>query len=531
MFAPLLYLRSDIQVEPLINRWYAWAQLVPPAPAAFNIVGRHLKTMGSYLQSPDLHAAAVANPKMRGGPFIDLDGHKVEEIRVLLEETRKRAAHQIAFTEAVRVLDDLLKTKADGHTLQPLYAEIPEPLKGQVELFYNRGHRADFRLFEPLLYKSPVYDESFQSVALSVIGEDCSRPFLFSTPRLDDPGVLHLPVPFASPGLDTLFRAKREPQALAIVRRSLGIPLGPEEDALLQGFFTETPPPTYQPYSGDRLRIRYFGHACILIEAQGTSILIDPVLSYTYESDISRFTYDDLPDKIDYVLITHGHHDHILLETMLQIRHRVRNVIVPRNCSGMLQDPSLKLMLERLGFNGVRNLDEFETVAIADGLITGFPFMGEHHDLQIQSKLTYHIRYRDKSVMVMADSCNIAPELYERVHHITGNVDILFLGMECDGAPVSWVYGPLFTDKPDRERDHSRRGRGSNCAEGMDLVRRFNCKEVYVYAMGEEPWVQYILGMHYTAQSNAIVQSNMLVAECRQEGRLSERLFGEKEIG
>ena len=46
------------------------------------------------------------------------------------------------------------------------------------------------------------------------------------------------------------------------------------------------------------------------------SALFDPVLSYTYESGISRYTYDDLPDRIDYVLVTHNHQDHILFETL-----------------------------------------------------------------------------------------------------------------------------------------------------------------------------------------------------------------------
>lgn len=32
-------------------------------------------------------------------------------------------------------------------------------------------------------------------------------------------------------------------------------------------------------------------------------------------SATDRFTYRDLPDHIDLVLITHGHHDHIVLET------------------------------------------------------------------------------------------------------------------------------------------------------------------------------------------------------------------------
>jgi len=88
----------------------------------------------------------------------------------------------------------------------------------------------------------------------------------------------------------------------------------------------------------------------VLIETKDISLLIDPVLSYTYESDVPRFTYEDLPEEIDYVLITHGHHDHILLETMLQLRHKIKNIVIGRNIDGAVQDPSLKLLYSNMGF-------------------------------------------------------------------------------------------------------------------------------------------------------------------------------------
>ena len=64
--------------------------------------------------------------------------------------------------------------------------------------------------------------------------------------------------------------------------------------------------------------------------------------------------------------------------------------------------------------------------------------------------------------------------------------------MECDGAPLSWLYGPLLTQKLPRAMDESRRLAGSNYEQGMGLVDRFGCKLVYVYAMGQEPWLGYI---------------------------------------
>ena len=34
-------------------------------------------------------------------------------------------------------------------------------------------------------------------------------------------------------------------------------------------------------YNWDKIRIRYFGHACILIETTGINILVDPLISYS----------------------------------------------------------------------------------------------------------------------------------------------------------------------------------------------------------------------------------------------------------
>ena len=49
-----------------------------------------------------------------------------------------------------------------------------------------------------------------------------------------------------------------------------------------------------------------------------------------------------------------------------------------------------------------------------------------------------------------------------------------------------------------------------------------------MYAMGQEPWVNYITSVKYTDESNPIVQSNNLVNDCRGRGIIAERLFGEK---
>src|SRR5579871_3436245 len=96
-----LYLRQNVQVEPLVEHWYAWAHLISPATAAMNVVDRHLNIMESYVRSPQTHASAAKNRAMLGGPFIDYDGGRVDEIKALIDQTRKTQAQMIAFSAGV----------------------------------------------------------------------------------------------------------------------------------------------------------------------------------------------------------------------------------------------------------------------------------------------------------------------------------------------------------------------------------------------------------------------------------------------
>jgi hypothetical protein len=81
-----------------------------------------------------------------------------------------------------------------------------------------------------------------------------------------------------------------------------------------------------------------------------------------------------------------------------------------------------------------------------------------------------------------------------------------------------------------RKDDQSRRLNGSNYEKARDLVSRLNPRQVYVYAMGQEPWLTHVVAIKYTDQSPPIVESNKLLAWRRDRGLKAERLFGCKEI-
>jgi L-ascorbate metabolism protein UlaG (beta-lactamase superfamily) len=520
------YLKQNVQVEPLVDQWYAWSHLIPPATASRNFTERHLKIMDSYIAAPDVHAAAVKNPRMLGGPFIDYGGQRVDEIKALRDRITTDHTHMVELSNAVVELDTMLQSTARGFSFNELYAKVPAALQGYVELVYDINNHPSFRLLEPLLYKSRHYTPSLQSLMLSTITGD-DRPFVLSTPRLDSDDAFHWKVPFANDAVDELFRAKSTPLPYHRLRELVEPTNGSTQ--LFDSFLTETPPRPYEPYQGPSARWRYFGHACVLVETANTSILFDPVLSYTYESGISRYTYLDLPDMIDYVLITHNHQDHVLFETLLQLRHKVRHIVVPRS-SGSLPDPSLKLLLQHVGFRNVIELNEMDEIEFENGSITGLPFFGEHADLDVRCKSAYLVRVGKRSLLFAADSCNIEPKLYEHIHRDIGDVEVVFLGMECNGAPLTWLYGPLLTHKIERTMDESRRLAGSNYEQASRIVNQFRSREVYVYAMGQEPWLNHVMSLKYTEKSRPIVDSNRLLKECSERGIRAERLFGEREF-
>src|SRR4030088_1691280 len=104
-----VYLRSDVQVEPLVDGWYAWTHLIPPATAARNITGRHLQIIESYLECPEAHEAAVEDPPRVGGPYMDVDRIGEDAVRALRDRTRRERKDLIELSSAIDKLDAILR--------------------------------------------------------------------------------------------------------------------------------------------------------------------------------------------------------------------------------------------------------------------------------------------------------------------------------------------------------------------------------------------------------------------------------------
>ena len=503
--------------------------MLAPIPHAMVLAHSYIPIMESYIEAPEEHLSLSQDPSMAGGPFMNYGWDRSDEIGILLDKIKYSQKHLVELAYAIKTFTSYLNNHANGFSLEAEYNNLPDVLKGYVELVYDMSNRPSMRFIESLLYKSPYYTTDTQSVCCSLISKD-QRPFVLSTPRLLDDSRLQINLPFNSQAYDELCRMREIPGDFYEIIEKLKIPSNKIETFKSFVEFTSYPKKR-EAYRDKDIRVRYFGHACLLIEYDGISILTDPFISYEYPTENERFTFSDLPSSIDYVLITHGHLDHIVLETLLQVRYKIKNIIIPKNSGAIYADPSLKLLLHHLGFNSIIEADELEEISVnANIQMVTMPFLGEHHDLNIKAKTAYLLTIKGKKIYIAADSSNLDPALYDHIKCIYGAIDVLFLGMECDGAPLSWFYGPLMPERLDREKDYSRQGSGSDFQKAISMVDSLEPKAAYVYAMGMEPWFTYVLGLNYEKNSKQILESDKFVNECKTRDILSERLFMKKEI-
>lgn len=112
----------------------------------------------------------------------------------------------------------------------------------------------------------------------------------------------------------------------------------------------------------------WFGHSSYFMQLDGKRILVDPVFSggasplfFTTRSFIGTDTYpvDGFPD-IDYLFITHDHWDHLDYETIMRLKHKVKQVICPLGVGAHL---------EYWGYEETVIVEEdwYQTVSLAPG--------------------------------------------------------------------------------------------------------------------------------------------------------------------
>jgi L-ascorbate metabolism protein UlaG (beta-lactamase superfamily) len=140
-----------------------------------------------------------------------------------------------------------------------------------------------------------------------------------------------------------------------------------------RGFFpdwVDAPPGPAPPtrVDGGRVRVTFVNHATTLVQFDGVNILTDPVWServspVTFAGPRRHrppgIRFDDLP-RIDVVLLSHNHYDHLDLATLRRLVARDHPHIVTPLGNGAL--------LAREGIPGVTELDWWQGSALRDAI-------------------------------------------------------------------------------------------------------------------------------------------------------------------
>ena len=129
-------------------------------------------------------------------------------------------------------------------------------------------------------------------------------------------------------------------------------------------------PPPPERVSGGGLRITFINHSTTLIQMDGVNILTDPVWSERV-SPVS-FTgpkrhrppgirFEDLP-KIDLVLVSHNHYDHMDVPTLRKLQEK--------NTAPIVTPLGNAVLLRRYGIHDAIDLDWWETTRHQHGIET-----------------------------------------------------------------------------------------------------------------------------------------------------------------
>jgi L-ascorbate metabolism protein UlaG (beta-lactamase superfamily) len=114
----------------------------------------------------------------------------------------------------------------------------------------------------------------------------------------------------------------------------------------------DTPPPRVD---GNKVRFSFVGHASWLIQAAGLNILVDPVWSMRVSPvnfagpkrhNDPGIAFDALP-KIDIVLVSHGHYDHLDIPTLSRLAAKFSpRVVTPLGNDVVMRDANAAIKAE-----------------------------------------------------------------------------------------------------------------------------------------------------------------------------------------
>ncbi|MEP0985387.1 MBL fold metallo-hydrolase [Ekhidna sp.] len=196
--------------------------------------------------------------------------------------------------------------------------------------------------------------------------------------------------------------------------------------------------------------ISWFGHSSILLKIEGKTILIDPILEGKRASMFSfmgpeRFPYneyvtvDDLP-KIDAVIISHDHYDHLDYPTIKSLKEKVGRFYMPLGVGAHFEHWGL----ESKSIIELEWWDEIQLENVTLALTPTRHFSGRGFGDRFKTLWgSWVIMGRDKRIYFSGDSGYFPG--FKQIGEKYGPFDLTF--MECGAYNESWSEIHMFPEE------------------------------------------------------------------------------------
>ena len=204
--------------------------------------------------------------------------------------------------------------------------------------------------------------------------------------------------------------------------------------------------PDFQQRNG--LHITWMGHSSVLLQINGTNILIDPIFSERCFPlqwlGPKRFSHSgvqtgDLPE-IHVLLLTHDHHDHLDPQTIRALDHQVQHYIVPLGVEKHLLRWGVSAeKIHRLGGWEQLSLYGAEWICTPTRHFSGRRLIDQNRT----QWCSYVLRADGRTVFVSGDG-GFGGHFAE-IHRRFGDMDLAL--MECGQYNRRWHWGHLYPEE------------------------------------------------------------------------------------